>query len=513
MPQPPYVSEGKVYLVGAGPGDPGLVTLRGIECLAQAELVLYDYLVNPQIVEHAAAGAQLVCLGRHGLDRLLTQDEINDRMIAGARAGQTVVRLKSGDPMIFGRVADEVQALVAAGVDFEIVPGVTAATALGAYAGIPLTHRELASAVAFVTGHEDSAKDAPVLDYSGLSQFPGTLVFYMAVTTAPTWTKALLDGGRPPTTPAAIVRRCSWPDQQVIRCQLGEVASVIAEQRIRPPVLAVVGEVAAVESSIHWFSRRPLFGKRIVVTRAAGQAGELRRRLEQLGATVLIQPAIQITAPESWNEVDRAIAQLDGYDWLVFSSVNGVRYFLERLLATTDLRRLSRAMLAAIGPGTAQALAEYHLKVDLLPDEYRAEALAAALVARVRDRRVLLLRASRGREVLAQELQAAGARVEQVVVYQSYDVEHAEPQVLTALRAGRVDYLTVTSSAIARSAAKLFGADLHRAKLASISPLTSATLREAGARVDVEARSYTMEGLVAAILDDVRPSPGSSNVR
>lgn len=504
MPKPETTLQGKVYLVGAGPGDPGLVTLRGGECLARADLVLYDYLVNPRVLEHAAPLAELVCLGRHGaLHRLLAQQEINERMVSAALSGATVVRLKAGDPMIFGRAAEEVAALTEAGIDFEIVPGVTSAVALGAYAGIPLTHRELASAVAFVTGHEDTAKHQPALDYEQLARFPGTLVFYMGVTSAAVWSQGLIDGGRSPSTPVALVRRCSWSDQQVIRCALKDVADVIAAEHLRPPVLAVVGEVAAVDSAISWFTTRPLFGKRILITRAAEQAAEFRQMLEDLGATVLIQPAIQIGEPSDWSAVDRAIERIADYDWLVFSSANGVRYFLDRLLAGGgDARQLGRAQLAVIGPGTAATLARYRLKADLQPSEYRAEALAAELAPVVRGKRLLLLRASRGREVLAEELQAAGAQVDQVVVYRSTDIETPDAEIASALEAGTIDYVTVTSSAIARSVVQLFGSALRKARLASISPLTSGVLRDLGYEAAVEAKTYDLGGLVNALRDD-----------
>ncbi|MBX7072898.1 MAG: uroporphyrinogen-III C-methyltransferase [Pirellulales bacterium] len=503
----PRSTAAMVYLVGAGPGDADLITLRGVECLQQADLVLYDYLVNPRVLKHAAPQAEIVCLGRHGGGRLWSQTEINRRMIAAAQEGRAVVRLKSGDPMIFGRAAEEVQALVAARVPFEIVPGVTTAVAISAYAGVPLTHRDIASAVAFVTGQEQDGKAASAIDYRALAAFPGTLVVYMGVTTAPHWCAALIAAGKPADTPVAIVRRCSWPDQQTIRCVLRDVAERLQLEKLRPPIAFVVGPVAAETSGIDWFTSRPLFGKTVIVTRADEQQNELRRLLEQQGAQVLSSPAIVIGAPADQAAVDDAIARLSSYDWLVFSSANGVRYFLERLiLLGGDLRALGGARIAAIGSGTSEALMRYRLKSDLQPQDYRAEALAGALAPLVRDKHCLLLRASRGREVLSERLQEAGAHVDQVIVYQSRDANEPDASVAAALSGGDADYLTVTSSAIARAVVRQFGEALRRTRLVSISPITSDALRAVGYPPQLEAQTYNMRGMVEAILADAAAS-------
>jgi uroporphyrinogen III methyltransferase/synthase len=492
-------SIGKVYLVGGGPGDPGLITLRGCQCLARADVVLYDYLVNPQILLHANPRAERVCLGRHGRDRILPQDEINDLLLRHARAGRAVVRLKGGDPVVFAHAAEEIAALDEAGVPYEIVPGITAVLAAGSYAGIPLTQGDAASALALVTGRERPGKTSG-LDYAALAAFPGTLVFYMGVTTAELWSGALIAAGKPADTPAAIVRRCSLPDQQTIPCTLGTVASEVASRRLRPPALVVVGAVAALAARRGWFVERPLFGVRILVTRAARQAPALAAALTELGADVLLQPAIEILEPDDWRPVDAALARLDRYDWLVFASANGVRALLDRLLEQGDLRALGHVKLAAIGPASAQELARYHLRADVVPDEYQAESLAASLVDEAsRGKHFLLARASRGREVLAEQLAAHGATVEQIVVYTSRDVPAADEQVASSLREGKIDWITVTSSAIARSLDRMFGVDLRNSRLASISPITSATLRELGHDVAVEARAYTMEGLLEAL--------------
>lgn len=491
---------GRVYLVGAGPGDPGLITLRGVQCLRQADVVLYDYLVNPAILAHANPTAETVSLGHHSTQRSIPQEQINARMVEAALAGKTVVRLKGGDPDIFGQSAQETEVVRAAGIPYETIPGVTAALAAAGYAGIPVTHSNLSSAVALVTGQERHNKQKSQLNYAALAEFPGTLIFYMGVTSARRWSEALVARGKPADTPTMIVRRCTWPDQTTVRCTLGTLATVIAEQQIRPPAVIVVGPVVALAPDVSWFTSRPLFGIQILVTRPKDQADDLVEPLRQQGADVLLQPAIQIAPPDDWKNVDAAANRLAEFDWLVFSSSNGVRYFLDRLCSTgSDLRKLGRIRLAAIGPGTAEELARYHLKADLVPDEYRAEALADALAGQAAGRRFLLARASRGREVLAETLTAAGGNVQQVVVYRNMDVDQPEPRIAEAMRDGDVDWVTVTSSTIARSLHRLFGESLRRCRLASISPVTSATLRELGYEPAVEAQQYTMAGLVEAI--------------
>ena len=346
------------------------------------------------------------------------------------------------------------------------------------------------------------------LDYEALARFPGTLVYYMGVTSAPHWTAALVAAGKSADTPAAIVRRCSCPDQTLVLCSLGEVAERLEREAVSPPVVVVVGEAVRLAPTLAWFDRRPLFGRRVLVTRAAGQASKLAQLLEDQGAEVLLQPAIAIGPPADWGPVDRALDQLSQFDWLVFSSANGVRFLLERLLGSgRDLRALGRIRLAAIGPGTAEELSHFHLPADLQPGSFRAESLAAALAPQARGKHFLLARASRGREILADELLRAGGHVQQVVVYDSTDCPTPEPGLAEQLGEGRIHFVTVTSSAIANSLRKLFGDRLHKARLVSISPVTSDTLRACGLPPSVEATTYTMEGVVEAILQAVRDNP------
>lgn len=494
---------GMVYLVGAGPGDPRMLTVRGAECLGRADVVLYDYLASPQLLRYAPDHAELVCLGRHGAGRLMTQDEVNARMVEHALSGQTVVRLKGGDPGIFGRLAEEAAALTAAGVLFEVVPGITSAVAAGTYAGITLTDRDHASCVAFVTGREQDGKcQASSLDYAALAKFPGTLVFYMGVTTAGEWSKSLIAGGKPCNTPVVAVRHCSLASQEVWSCKLDEVDEVLAPGKVRPPVLVIVGEVAAHETLASWFAARPLFGKTILVTRPEHQADAMGHELSELGANVLMQPAIDIAPPKEWRMVDEAIHRLERYDWLVFSSRNGVDYFLDRVREQgKDWRALAKTKIAAIGSATSEALAARDLNVDLEPDEYRAEALADILAPHAIGKRFLLVRASRGREVLADSLRDSGAFVEQVIAYRSTDVTEADDDLRTQLSAGEVDWVTVTSSAIARALVHLFGEDLKKAKLAAISPLTASVLDELGYPALAVAKEFTSQGVIEAILE------------
>jgi uroporphyrinogen III methyltransferase/synthase len=492
---------GTVYIVGGGPGDPRYITLRGVQCLGRADVILYDYLVNERLLDHAGADAERICLGRHGRNTVWNQDQINREMVHRARRGQTVVRLKSGDPSIFGRFAEELGFLQAQAVPCEVVPGVSAAIAAGSCVGIPLTHRDLSSAVAFVTGQENSAKRQDTVDYEALARFPGTLVIYMGVTTVDRWAPGLLSNGMAADTPVALIRRCSFYDQQVVRCQLKDVvAELTPRQKLPPPVIAVVGDVARSDQQLGRFVARPLFGQAVLVTRARDQLHALSDQLLELGAGVWHQAAIEVRPPASWHVVDEVLDRVDQFDWLVFSSANGVSFLLNRILDRgQDLRRLGSVRLAAMGPGTADKLRAYHLQADVVPGEFRAEALADKLAENAAGKRFLLARASRGREVLAETLRAAGGDVEQVVVYESHDVAVVEPDIAAALEAGRLDWTTVTSSAIARSLVNLFGPQLRRTRLASISPVTSVTLRELGYEPAVEASVYTMDGLVEAI--------------
>ncbi len=494
------VTPGTVYLVGAGPGDPGAITLRAVECLQGADLILWDYLVNPVLIEHASPKAELVRLGKPASGRALTPDEITALMLDAARAGRSVVRLKSGDASVFGRGADEMDALRKAGIPFEVVPGITAGLAVAAFNEIPVTHHAAASAVALVTGRERDEKTALQLE-KGLAEFPGTLVFYMGVRKAPVWSRTLIERGKPGATPVAIVRWCSRAEQKTVRCTLETVAEAIEEHGIRPPALFVVGPVVDHAPAVSWFEARPLFGTTILLPGTPRTSGKLHRYLGSHGANVILAPAIRIDEPDDWSQVDDVLRSLNEYDWLVFSSANGVDFLLRRLFAIGfDSRRLGGVRLAAIGPGTAERLCAYHLNADLIPDTFTAEALADALSPTAAGQRFLLARASRGRDILANRLKEAGGDVTQVVVYTSVGVEDAHPHVAEALAAGDIDWVTVASSETAKSLFRLYDSLLINTKLASISPLTSGTIRELGFEPAVEANIHTMKGIADAIL-------------
>ncbi|MDG2380140.1 MAG: uroporphyrinogen-III C-methyltransferase [Pirellulaceae bacterium] len=495
-------SRGIVYFVGAGPGDPGLITLRGLERLRQADVILFDYLVNPAILEHAAAEADQICLGRHGRSTIWSQTAINARLVKEALQGKTVVRLKGGDPMVFGRASEELGSVSDAGIPFEVIPGVTAALAGASCAGLPITHREHASAVAFITGQENPAKKQNSIDFQALARFPGTLVFYMGITTSRYWSQQLIQAGMSAKTPVTLIRRCSWPDQQTLRCSLHEVANQVTPyQKFPPPAIAIVGDINH-QPTQDWFESKPLFGQSILVTRPQDQAAQLANELRDLGANVLRQPAIAIKAPDSWAEVDRAIDRLSEYDWILFTSSNGVRRFLDRIFERgQDLRLLGTNRLAAVGTRTANTLQEYHLQVDLRPDKsFRSESLAEALKEEAAGKRFLLPRASRGRELLADELRKEGAEVDCITVYRHVDVTTAAPEIAAKVSANEVDWVTVTSSAIAHSLVRLFGDDLHQIKIATISSLTSASMKELGFSVTAEAAEATNDGILQAIL-------------
>jgi uroporphyrinogen III methyltransferase/synthase len=517
------IGVGTVYLVGAGPGDPGLLTRRGEALLATSDVVVYDHLASPRLLDLAPTGALRVCAGKSVGHCTMTQDRIHEVLIEHALAGRSVVRLKGGDPLVFGRGAEEASALRAAGVPFEIVPGVTAGVGVAAYAGIPVTHRATASAVAFITGHTDPevAGAGGRLDWSALARFPGTLVVYMGVTHLGSICRTLIREGKPGETPAAIVEMGTLPSQRTLVATLEDLPRVAREAGASPPALLIVGEVLGLRDELGWYERLPLFGQRIVVTRPAGEASRSSAMLEALGAEVLLAPTVEIRPISDAGPLDAAIGRLGEFDWLVFTSANGVRFFLRRLEELGhDLRVLGGLRLAAVGPTTAKALADSHLRADLVPDSFRSEALAAALGSRAAGARILLARADRGRAVLREELEHL-ADVLQVAVYQNADVASLPESVSDRIAEGSVDWITLTSSAIAARLHELLPEPARRrigreVRLASLSPVTTETAERLGWDVAVEAQEYTWEGLIRAIAEQVgaeRGEPGSTGPR
>ncbi|HEX4589799.1 MAG TPA: uroporphyrinogen-III C-methyltransferase [Gemmataceae bacterium] len=495
-----------MFLVGAGPGDPGLLTLRAVECLRLADLIIYDKLVPPRLLEHASRTAECRCMGDLPGGRQERWSQVMADVIAAAKAGKTVVRLKGGDPLVFGRGLEEAAALREADISYEIVPGVSAALAAGACAEIPLTHRTAASAVAFVTGHEDPTKSGPSLDWAALARFPGTLAIYMGMARLETIAGSLIKHGKPADTPAVVVAWAGTGGQKRINATLGSLADQVRSAGLRAPAIILLGESAGLAPAVSWFESRPLFGKRVLVTRPREQAAELVRKLELLGAIPVVLPAVEIRPPQDWGEVDDRLSRLGDYDWLVFASANGVQSFLGRLRQICrDLRALAGLRIAAIGPGTAEALRGFHLNADLVPDEFRSESLAAALAEQAAGKRILLARADRGRDVLRTELSKVAA-VDQVTVYRQVDADVRSHPAFEVLGRGEIDFVTVTSSNIARSFLRsLDEAGRSRIQsgdvlLVTISPVTSAAVTECGYPVAAEAREFTIDGLIQALL-------------
>jgi uroporphyrinogen III methyltransferase/synthase len=504
-----------VSLVGAGPGHPALITLRAVECLRQADLVLYDHLAPEALLDYAPRHAERICvtaLAPKHAERCLP---IHEMMIAAARQGRRVVRLKGGDPLVFGRGGEEAEALHAAGIPFEIVPGVTAALAVAAYAGVPLTHRACASAVALITGHEQADKPDSLLDWPALARFPGTLAIYMGMARLETVVENLVRAGKDPQTPAVAVQNASTGAQRMAAAALDKLPDAVRQADLRAPAVILVGPVAALHESLAWFDKLPLRGRRILVTRPAHQSAEFVARLTELGAMPMVMPTVEICEPADWSPVDTAIRDLRAFHWLVFTSANGVEAFLGRLRSLGfDLRALGPLRLAAIGPKTAEALRRFHLEPDLVPERYQSEDLAAALKKAIGPgQRVLLARADRGREVLRDQL-AGHCSVAQVAVYSQVDTPVLDPAVLDQLRRGEIDVVTLTSANIARSLlSRLDEACLARIrerqiKLVTISPVTSAEVAAHDLPVAAEAKSATMEGVLEALLELARKPDG-----
>jgi len=496
---------GRVYLVGAGPGDPGLMTSRALELIATADVILYDRLIGEAALDGARTDAQLVFVGKEGRGPSVAQEQTEELILEHARAGRTVVRLKGGDPFVFGRGGEEALALRAAGIAFEVVPGVTAGIAACAYAGIPVTHRGRSSAVALVTGHEDPDKDEAAIDWQALAAFPGTLVFYMGVGRLERIAASLMQAGRPPSERAAVVENGTLPGQRTVTGTLETIAERVREAEVRPPSITVVGPVAALASELSWLPARPLAGLTVAVTRARAQASELARRLEGHGARVVQAPAIRVQALPGPG------LDPSPYDLVCLTSPNGVAALFERLAAGgRDARSLAGARVAAIGPGTARALAARGIVADVVPERFVAEALAEAL-AGVPVKRALVARAREAREALPEALRARGAEVDVLALYETL-AEPLSPRALALARSA--DYITFTSSSTVRFFLDAVAAATHggegsgaalspATRVVSIGPVTSQTLRERGLVPDVEAQRHDIDGVLEALLADV----------
>ena len=499
---------GTVYLVGAGPGDPGLLTLRGAECIRRADVIVYDRLAHPDLLKHAAESAELTYVGKESAHHVMRQEEINQLLVDRSLAGKTVCRLKGGDPFVFGRGGEEAEACFEAGVPFEIVPGITSAIAGPAYAGIPVTHRSIASSFSVITGHEDPEKVESRIRWEHLAFGTDTLIFLMGVENLPLIVERLLAFGMPPDTAIALVRWATWPQQETLISTLANVVQEVRESEFKAPAVTIVGEVVNLREKLRWYDRKPLFGKRILVTRAREQASALSDLLRERGADPVEFPLIRIKPMKDFAFLDDALKSLETYRWVVFTSANAVRVVWERLLLMgRDARRLAPCRIAAVGPATADALGAIGLRADFIP----SESIAESVIEEWPDRdlsgcKILLPRAKQAREVIPERLGEMGAIVDVVAAYQTViDSEGAEA-IRAQLEGREIDAITFTSSSTVTNFGESIGKTesarlLDGLLVASIGPITSQAARDAGIRVDVEAEDHSIPGLVRAVED------------
>ncbi len=501
-------AKGMVYLVGAGPGDTGLLTLRGAELLRRADVVVYDALVNPDLLTLAPASAEIIYGGKRGGNHVIPQAELNQLLIQKARAGQTVVRLKGGDPYVFGRGGEEAEQLAEAGIGFEVVPGVSSFVAVPNYAGVPLTHRGFCSRLTLITGHEDPSKEAATIDWEQVAKTPGTKVIMMGTDRIGDIARMLIEHGMLASTPAAMVRWGTTARQKSVEGTLATIRQVAENEKIGPPTVAVIGDVVKLRNKLNWYEQRPLFGQRIVVTRAREQAPALAQPLRDLGAEVIEIPTIRIDRPTNPQDVVDALLSLNSYDWLVFTSPNGVTKFFEYFFKQFhDMRDLGGARIAAVGPATANKLKQLHLQVDLMPDEAVAASLAEAFAEyeSIENLKICLLRAEVANPELPKALEALGAIVDDVACYRTTPESEDRAGVAARLLETGAEWVTFTSGSTVEHFHTRFNlpaliAKFPGMKLASIGPETSKAVLALGLQPALEAKEHTMEGLVAGLL-------------
>ncbi|WP_027361297.1 uroporphyrinogen-III C-methyltransferase [Halodesulfovibrio aestuarii] len=498
----------KVYLIGAGPGDPGLLTIKGRDILSTADVIVYDYLANAEFLSYAKPDAEIIYVGKKGGDHTLSQEGINQLIVDKAKEGKSVARLKGGDPYMFGRGGEEAQELLAAGVPFEEVPGITSAIAGPAYAGIPLTHRDYASSVSFITGHENPDKPGSSHNWKALATGTSTLVFFMGMKNLPHISKQLIENGMDPETPAALVHWGTTAKHRSMAATIGTLPEEGVKQGFTSPSLIVVGNVVKLRDELNWFEQLPLRGKGVVVTRAREQASGMAKSLTKLGANVIQFPTIKIDPLADYREVHAAIKSLNEYEWVIFTSVNGVKHFWNQLAVLgLDTRALGASKIAAIGPATADILREKGIEPDFIPEKYVAEGVVKGLLERGMDgSKILLPRAKVAREVLPEELRKAGAQVDILPVYETRPAEEQREEVLELLKSGELSCVTFGSSSTVENFFDLVSPDLikeHRGhvKLASIGPITTKTLERFGFTPDIEPEDYTIPALVDALVE------------
>jgi uroporphyrinogen III methyltransferase/synthase len=495
---------GKVYIIGAGPGDAGLITVKAVECLRLADVVIYDNLVNEELLKYAPKHARFIYAGKKGGDHTLSQDKINELLAKEALDGNTVARLKGGDPFIFGRGGEEAEVLVAQGVPFEVIPGVTSAIAVPAYAGIPLTHRGLTSTVAFITGHEDPTKEQSDIDWQALTGI-GTLVFLMGVKNLAQITGALMAHGKSPETPAALIRRGTTPHQEIITGTLTTIVELARTHHFKPPAILVVGPVVGLRETLCWFDKKPLFGLGVVITRPERQADDLAKLLAAEGASAIAFPTISIVPPADWSELDGALEKLSNYHWLIFTSANGVHFFFERLREKgRDVRDLKGIKICCIGPATASQIEARGIRVDLVPDEFIAEGILKSFATLdLSGKKILIPRAMRARDILPEGLKKQGAAVDVVTAYRTINSGGKKEDLTALIDAGDVNVITFTSSSTVTNFIEIMGVDYvlpPQIKIACIGPVTAATAKKAGFRIDIAQEEYTMNGLVQSLI-------------
>ena len=500
---------GTVYLVGAGPGDIGLLTIKGLKCLKKADVVVYDFHLNAQVLNYISHDAEFIYAGKRGGRHTMTQDEINAVLIEKAKEGKNTCRLKGGDPFVFGRGGEEAEALAKEGIEFEIVPGVSSAIAAPAYAGIPLTHRLYSSSFAVIPGYEDPSKKESAIDWPRLATGVGTLVFLMAVKNVDQIAQKLIDNGRSPGTPVAVIRWGTRPDQTTVIGTLSNIGELLKERDIKPPAVMVVGEVVKLRETLNWYEKKPLFGQRILATREHAEGFEL---LEELGAEIVAFPTIEIVPPESYDTLDQAIGSVESYDWLIFTSRNGVKYFFKRFFEKDrDIRDLKGIKICAIGTKTAAEVNTYGIKVDLVPDEFRAEGLVELFQKfrgskgeGLKGLRFLLPRAERAREIFPDRVRELGGEIDIPVAYRTIKPEFHGKRLRRFLREGRISIATFTSAATFNNFREIMGKDaeefLRELVIAVIGPVTAKAVEKAGLHVDIMPKEATIEAMVKEII-------------
>lgn len=501
------MKSGKVYLIGAGPGDPGLLTLKGKMCIEEADVIVYDHLVNEKLLKYAKEEVEVIYVGKAAGKHIKSQEEINSLLVDKAGHGKIVARLKGGDPFIFGRGGEEALELVNNRIPFEVIPGITAAISVPAYAGIPLTYRDFNSSIAFITGHEYPSKDGSNILWDRISTCIDTLIFFMGVKNLPNIIKSLRDKGKAPHTPVAVIRWGTTPLQKTVVGRLDNIVEKVKKVKMKPPAIIVVGSVVALRDKLNWFEKKPLFGKKILVTRPENQAEDFIKLFEREGAVPICFPTIETVPPDSWAALDDSIKRLGSYKWVIFTSVNGVRYFIKRLKVNgKDIRELKGIKICAIGPKTSAAIGSLGIRVDAMPEEYIAEGVIKEMKSQIiKGERVLLPRAAVARDLLPQEFKKMGIEIDVVDAYKTIKPEKKVNEIKEMLKGGEIDVITFTSSSAVKNFISYFDRNerkiLKKVAIASIGPVTVRTVKESGLKSDIVSDRYTIERFTEKIIE------------